>query len=47
MLKWVFLAAVGVFVCWHFWPKATAHVGTKIVDTTVAASKAGYEAASK
>lgn len=47
MLKWAFVLAVGVFVAWHFWPKTTAHVGHKIVDTTVAASKAGYQAASK
>lgn len=46
MLKWAFLIAVGVFVAYHFYPKQTKHVGVKIVDTTSAAAKAGYKAAS-
>lgn len=47
MLKWGFILAVTVFVAYHYWPSATRNVGGRIVDTTVAASKAGYQAASK
>lgn len=47
MIKWALIGLAAACVSYHFWPTATKHVGGKIVDSTVAASKAGYEAASK
>lgn len=45
LLKYGFLISVGIFVCYHFWPKSTTHTGQRIYDTTRAAVKAGYNEA--
>jgi hypothetical protein len=37
--------AFGLFACYHYWPRATVRAGHKVVDTTVKAVRAGYNAA--
>jgi len=41
------LIAFGIFACYHYWPRATVQAGHKIVQTTEAAAKAGYNEARK
>ncbi len=45
VLKYGFLLAVGIFVCYHFWPKGTKQTGMRIYETSKAAVKAGYDEA--
>ena len=37
--------ALAIGASYHYYPKTTTHVGHKIVHTTTAAAKAGYQAA--
>lgn len=43
----LFIAAVAIFVCWHFYPKKVEDAGKKIAKVTSSAAKAGYETAKK
>ncbi len=44
-VKYGFIIAVGIFVCYHFWPHSTTNAFRRGYDTGRAALKAGYDEA--
>lgn len=45
VVKYSFIFAVGVFVCYHFWPHSTTNAFKRSYETGKAALKAGYDEA--
>lgn len=39
MLKYAFIAAFGIFVCYHYFPKETVSTGKTAFDKTTRATK--------